>query len=198
MRMNFSTRSGPFRSKKNFDTRQRRLQICRLNRCRRVPILIAWSYALILALSGYGVCFGASGAVSGPPIASSNNVTGSTTPIRMSGTAVGPAVSAFSCSSPTVMGTATDVCTVKLNSASASGQSVSLSSNSAAVTVPATVTVPANATSAQFTATVSSVVTAQTVTLTASAGSSSMSFALQLNAYIRTLGVNRTTVAFQD
>ncbi len=96
------------------------------------------------------------------------------------------------------MGSATDVCTVKLNSASASGQSVSLSSNSAAVTVPATVTVPANATSVQFTAKVSSVLTAQTVTLTANAGSSSMTFALQLNAYIGTLEVNRNAVAFPD
>ena len=198
MRMNFSTRSWPFQSKKHSHPRQHRLQICRLNRSRTVPLLIAWSYALIPALSGYGVCYGASGAASGLPIASSNSLTDSTVPIRMSGAAVGPALSAFSCSSATAMGSATDVCTVKLNSASASGQSVSLSSNSAAVTVPATVTVPANATSAQFTAKVSSVLTAQTVTLTANAGSSSMTFALQLNAYIGTLEVNRNAVAFPD
>src|ERR1700722_1610981 len=177
MRMNLSARSGPFRSKKHSQPRQYRLQIRRLNRSRTVPLLMAWSYALVLALSGYGVCYGASGVVSGPPIASSNNVTDSTAPIRMSGAAGGPALSAFSCSSATAMGSATDVCTVRLNSASASGQGVSLSSNSAAVTLPATVTVPANATSIQFTAKVSSVLTAQTVTLTANEGGSSMTFA---------------------
>lgn len=198
MRMNLSARSGLFRSKKHSHRRQHRLQISRPNRYHIVPLPIAWSCALVLALSGYGVCYGASGADSELPIASSNNMTDNTAPIRMSGAAVGPVLSAFSCSSSIEIGSATDVCTVKVSSASASGQSVSLSSSSAAVTVPATVTVPANATAAQFTAKVSSVLTAETVTLTANVGSSSMRLALQLNAYIRTLAVNRSAVAFLD
>jgi hypothetical protein len=107
------------------------------------------------------------------------------------------AVSALSCSSSSITGAATDVCTVKLKAAApASGETVSLKSSSTSVTVPASVEVPAKATSITFVSSVTSVTAAQTATLTASAASVSASFALKLNASIPTLSVSATTEAF--
>jgi hypothetical protein len=97
------------------------------------------------------------------------------------------------------MGSGTDLCTVKLNAASASsGLSVRLSSSNAAVTLPASVTVPGNTSSLQFTARVSSVGTAQAATLTASLGSAYKSFDLKLNAAVRTLSLSATRVTFDQ
>jgi hypothetical protein len=113
--------------------------------------------------------------------------------------ATGPALSAFYCSTASVLGSATEVCTIKLNAVSGGGgTTVSLASSGSAVTVPATVGVAANAASAQFTANVASVETAQTITLTASAGGVLETFALQLAAAIQTLTASRTSMVFAD
>jgi len=91
-------------------------------------------------------------------------------------------LSEFYCRNATVLGPATDVCTVKLSSSTSAGATtVSLSSNSTAVTLPATVTLPVNTATVQFTASVASVQIAQTVTLKASSGGVSETFALQLD-----------------
>jgi fibronectin type 3 domain-containing protein len=109
------------------------------------------------------------------------------------------ALTAVSCASSSLIGTATDACTVTLNAAAANGGLiVGLASNNSAVTVPASVTVAAGATSANFSASVSSVSTAQAATLTATAGSVAETVALQLNAVVPMLSVNATNVAFGD
>lgn len=119
--------------------------------------------------------------------------------VSLSGTGTGAALSAFYCSSGAMLGAGTDICTVKLAAASPTiATVVNLSSNNAAVTVPATVTMPANVAALQFTALASSVPTLQQVTLTAIAGGVTINFALRLNPVARTLGVNRTGIAFSD
>ncbi|HEX4039285.1 MAG TPA: choice-of-anchor D domain-containing protein [Acidobacteriaceae bacterium] len=107
------------------------------------------------------------------------------------------ALSALSCASSSETGAASDVCTVTLTTAAPSGGlAVSLASNNSAVTVPASVTVPAGSITASFTATTAAVTSAQTATLTASAGGTSNSFALQLKAYVATLSVSGSSIAF--
>jgi hypothetical protein len=109
------------------------------------------------------------------------------------------ALSALTCASSSLTGAGTDVCTVELNAAAATGgESVSLASNNVSVTVPATVIVAANATSATFTATVLSVTAAQAVTLTASAGGVSKTYTLELAPSVPTLTTSATSVAFGD
>jgi centrosomal CEP192-like protein/ASPM-SPD-2-Hydin domain-containing protein len=115
------------------------------------------------------------------------------------GAVVQPAseLSAILCSTGSLTGPGADVCTVTISAAApSSGFKVNLSSNNAAVTVPATVTVPANAASAQFTANVTSVLTPQEATLSANANGASENFALQLNAYVPTLKISATSLAF--
>ena len=141
----------------------------------------------------------AAGAIAGQLTITSNAYPSGTAAISLSGTGWVPTLSAFYCANARITGSGTDVCTLRLNGSSAtSAQTVSLSSNNAAVSMPATVTLPANSTSAQFTATIASVGTAQATTLTATLGSVPASFALQLNAYIQTLSLSRTGVAFND
>lgn len=106
-------------------------------------------------------------------------------------------LSAITCTQSSYTGPGTDSCTVKLNQeAPAGGQSVSLSSNNAAVKVPASVTVAANAKNAAFTATVSAVGTAQVATLQATSGGVTDSVSLDLNAYVPTLEVSASSLAF--
>ena len=115
------------------------------------------------------------------------------------GAAAQPAsnLSSITCTNGFITGSGTDACTVTISGvAPSTGFQVSLSSNNTAVAVPATLTVPANATSAQFTANVSSVLTSQIATMSASANGESEDFALQLNAYVPTLDVNATSLAF--
>ena len=142
----------------------------------------------------------AAGPVTGQLTVTSNSTTGGTTVISLSGTGGVPALSAFYCSTDTLLkGTGTDICTVKLPSGLSSGAvSVSLTSSNAAVTVPATVTVTANATAAQFTANISSVSTTQSAILTASSGSSSITVPLQLSAATSMLSVNTSSLVFED
>jgi Abnormal spindle-like microcephaly-assoc'd, ASPM-SPD-2-Hydin len=140
----------------------------------------------------------AAGAASGVLTITSNSTASTTTTISLSGTGGVPPIGAFYCTYATMLGSATDTCTVKLSSVSADNVSIALSSSDAAVTVPSTVTVPANATMAQFTATASSVTTTQTATLSATAGSSSMSYALQLNAWTQTMSVSAGSLSFED
>jgi hypothetical protein len=120
------------------------------------------------------------------------------TPAASGGTAV-IAPAALSCANSSMTGAGSDTCSVTLNAAAATGGfSVTLASNNAAVTVPSSVTVAAGATTGSFSATVSAVTTAQAVTLTASAGTVSKTFSLQLEAYVPTLSISTTSIAFGD
>jgi hypothetical protein len=110
-----------------------------------------------------------------------------------------PSLSSLTCSNSSMLGAGNDACTVTLSAAAASGGfKVSLASNNSAATVPSSVTVASGATTAIFSATVSAVTTAQAVTLTATAGSVSETFSLQLEAYVPTLSINATSIAFGD
>ena len=94
-----------------------------------------------------------------------------------------PALSSFSCVDAGATGPASDICTVELSTAAASGGFVvSLASDNAAVSLPASVTVAAGSTAVSFTAAVSAVSATETATLTASAGGVAETFALQVNA----------------
>ena len=138
----------------------------------------------------------ASGSAVGQLTISSNSSTSPISAISLNGTGI-PVVSAVSCTSASLTGSGTDVCTVTLNAAAPSGGLiVNLSSSSAAVTLPAAVTVASGATSAVFTATAASVSTAQTATLTANANGVSKCFALQLNAAISSLGISTSSLDF--
>jgi hypothetical protein len=129
-----------------------------------------------------------------------DNASGGSLTVNLSGTGtilLLPALNSLSCSSASFMGPSTDGCTVTMNSAApAGGISVNLASTNAAVAVPAAVEIPAGASSASFTATVAAVTTAQTATLIASTGNSSEAFVLQLGAYVPTLTVSSTNLAF--
>jgi hypothetical protein len=124
---------------------------------------------------------------------------GGTSLIALSSTGGNQTLSAFYCDSGGITGSATETCTLKLDSASPSGGiSVSVATNNPAVTLPATVVIPTNATRAEFTANVASVLTAQTVTLTASVpGSGSITYAILLHPYISTLQISTTNLAFE-
>ena len=155
-------------SKNDCRSEQRRTQVQRLNHCSRILFTVLLCSSLA-ALFGGGVA-----------------------------AAQSPAVSTVYCSTGSLLGAATDICTVKLASSSTSATSVSLASNNTAVTIPSAVTVPANQAAAQFTATIASVGTTQTVTLTATSGGVSKTVALQLNAATRTLKTSVASLAFQD
>jgi len=108
-----------------------------------------------------------------------------------------PTLTAVSCTNSSLTGAVTDSCSVTLNTAAATGGfTVNLASNNADVSVPSSVTVTAGATSGSFTATASAVSTAQAVTLTASSGTVTKTFGLELNAYVSTLSINATSIAF--
>lgn len=110
-----------------------------------------------------------------------------------------PSLAGLSCSSSSETGSATDLCSVSLTAAaSTGGMEVSLASSNSAVTVPSSVTVAAGSISASFTATAAAVTSAQTATLTATAGNISKSFALQLKAYVATLQLGSSSIAFGD
>jgi hypothetical protein len=126
----------------------------------------------------------------------SNSSVNSTAAVVLSGTGAAQ-LSSISCSSASMTGAGTDLCTVMIGGpAPAGGFRVGLSSNSALVAVPSASLVAANATSSQFTVNVPAVTTAQAVTLTASAGGITKSFALELNAALPALIVGAPSVAF--
>ena len=136
------------------------------------------------------------GALAGQLTVTSNSTTNSTAVVALSGTGL-PVLTGISCSNPSVVGTATDLCTATISGpAPAAGFRVALSSSNAAVTVSPAGLVNANMTSVQFMAYATPLPTAQTVTLTASAGSVTQTFALQLNATVPALGVSSASVAF--
>jgi len=135
-------------------------------------------------------------AVTGQLTITSNSSTNSTAVVALSGTGA-PQLTGLSCSSTSMTGTATDLCSVTISGpAPAAGFRVALSSNNPAVTVSPAALVHANTTSAQFTAYATPVSTSQTAMLTASAGSATESFALQLNVLVPTLTVGPASVAF--
>jgi Abnormal spindle-like microcephaly-assoc'd, ASPM-SPD-2-Hydin len=77
-------------------------------------------------------------------------------------------IQSLSCSSASITGAASDLCTVTLSSpAGSNGLTVSLSSNNAAVSLPSHIWVGPKATNLSFTATVGAVTKAQTAFLTA-------------------------------
>jgi hypothetical protein len=111
--------------------------------------------------------------------------------------AASAALSGFTCGNLSITGSGSDVCTVTLTQAAASGGlSVSLTSSNAAITVPGTVLVPANGTSTGFVANAAPVTSAQTVVLTATGGGVAESLTLQLNASVPTLNISPASVAF--
>ena len=137
-----------------------------------------------------------SGATAGEVTITSTSLAAPKTVISMSGTGT-PELTGISCAAATITGSATDVCTVTLNAAAATGGfAVSLSSNDGSFKVPASVTVPANASSAKFTATATYVTSAQTATVTAKAGSLSKAYSVKLNASIPELKFSAAGIAF--
>jgi hypothetical protein len=138
----------------------------------------------------------AEGATTGQLIVSSNSSTNTPATIALSATAE-PQITGLSCSSPSVVATTTDICTVTISGPALSGGfRVVLSSNNAAVTVPVASLVLANANSAQFTVNSTPVTTAQTATLTASAGSVIQSYALAVNAALPGISTNVPNISF--
>jgi hypothetical protein len=136
------------------------------------------------------------GAEAGQLTVASNSSINSPAVIGLSGTGM-PQLTGISCSSASMGGTATDLCTVTISGpAPAGGFRVGLSSNNAAVMVSTAALVHENTASAQFTANLTPVLTAQTVTLTASVGSVTTSFALQLIAAVPNLAVSPISVDF--
>lgn len=127
-----------------------------------------------------------------------SNASPDTTTITLGGTAVAAGtLSGLTCSSGSLTGAGTDLCTVSLTAAAGvGGLTVNLASNDANVTVPASVTVAAGAAGATFSASVVAVTTAQTATLTATAGTGAATFGLQLNAAIPTLTLSTSSVSF--
>lgn len=118
--------------------------------------------------------------------------------VSLSGTGV-PVLTGLSCTDASMTGSGTDPCSVTLNAAAATGGFVvNLSSNNTALTVPSTVTVSSGSASGSFSASVSAVTTAQPVTLTATAGTVTETFGIELNAYVATLSINATSLAFGD
>ena len=142
----------------------------------------------------------ATGEVTGILTLASNAAGGGTLAIGLSGTgsiSILPTLSSFTCATGSLTGSGTDACTVTLSSAApGGGLTVNLASSAAAVTVPAAVEIPQGSSSASFTATATSVTAAQTVILTASMGSNTETFGLQLGAYVATLSVSTTNLAF--
>ncbi len=139
----------------------------------------------------------AAGLVNGTVTLTSNSSTGTTSTISLSGTGQ-PVLSGLSCANGSITGTASDACTVTLNSAAGTGGfAVSLASSNPSVTVPASVTVAAGAASASFTATVSAVSTTQTATISATAESGDPTFVIQLNA-VTTTGIYRNAHGVTD
>jgi hypothetical protein len=136
------------------------------------------------------------GALSGQLTITSNATTNGTAVVALSGTGL-PVLTGISCTSPSVVGTTTDLCTATISGpAPAAGFRVALSSNNAAVTVSPAGLVNANLSSVQFMAYATPVATAQTVMLTASVGSATQTFALQLNATVPALGLSSASVVF--
>ena len=140
------------------------------------------------------------GPASGALTISSNATAGGTATVSLSGTGQAPPTpSAVSCTNNSLTGATTDACTVALTSpASSGGLVVTLSSSNSALTVPASVTVAGGSASVAFTATATAVSTAQAATVTATADSGSASTTLQLAAYVSTLTVNSSIIAFGD
>lgn len=134
-------------------------------------------------------------------ISIATNASSAATTVALSGTGVTPAptaaLSALSCASGSLQGSATDACTVSLTAAAPSGGlAVALSSSNSSVKVPASVTVASGSTTAAFSATASAVTTAQSATLTAAAGSVTKTFSLQLIPLTPALTLGATSLSF--
>ena len=144
------------------------------------------------------------GSAAGQVTVASNITTGGPTTVSLSGLGVSVAapptsavLSGISCSSSSMVGAGADNCFVALNApAGGNGVTVSLSSSNPAIIVPATVTVPANTTGTGFVANASAVSSTQTGILTASEGGVSESFAVELDAALRTLSASTTQISF--
>ncbi|MFZ1939924.1 MAG: beta strand repeat-containing protein, partial [Terracidiphilus sp.] len=138
----------------------------------------------------------ATGTTIGQLSLSSNSSDGAARNVVLSGIGI-PIVSGLSCATGQITGAGSDLCSVTLNAAAATGGFVvNLASNNAAVTVPASVTVAAGLSNATFSLTTTGSTTPQTVTITASAGNLSRTFALELGTSVATLNLSQTTIAF--
>lgn len=101
------------------------------------------------------------------------------------------------CTNTSVVGAASDTCSVSLTSpATGAGVAITLSSSNPAVAVPASVTVPAGGTSVGFTITIPAVTTAQSTTINATVGSVAANVVIQMSPSAPLLTVNATTVNF--
>lgn len=139
---------------------------------------------------------GATGIATGNLTITSNASNGASSLIMLTGKGV-PVLSGLTCSSTSIIGTATDQCRVTLNaSADSNGLGINLASNNGAVAVPTVVTIPSGANSATFTALVSPVTSGQTANLTASVGGVTANYALQLGAAIPKLEISTSSLAF--
>jgi hypothetical protein len=134
------------------------------------------------------------GAIAGQLAVTSDST--SANAVTLSGTGI-PVLTGLSCTDASLTGSGTDPCAVTLNAAAATGGfPVALSSTNSAVSVPTTVTVPAGSATGSFSATASAVTTAQSATLTATSGTVTETFGLALDAYVATLSINASTIAF--
>lgn len=120
--------------------------------------------------------------------------------LLQAGTAYAAGNISLTCSSASATGPASDACTVTTSvpTVSPTGQSIRLSSSNAAVAVPGSVTIPFGSSSTTFTANLSAVTTTQTATLTANGLIFSGSFQIKLNAYIPSMTLNATSIAFGE
>lgn len=124
--------------------------------------------------------------------------------VRNNGTSTGPSSPAatatlhsIQCTSTSVVGSASDGCTVSLTGpAPSAGISISLASSNSAVAVPSSVTIPAAATAVTFNISISAVTTTQSTTINATAGSVSTNVVIQLMPSAPVLSVNATSVSF--
>jgi len=118
--------------------------------------------------------------VSGQLVVSSNSTSG-TAMLPLTGRG-GPLLTSFSCSSTSVTGAVTVLCSTGINAPALSpGFRVALSTNSAAVTLGPASLVQTGMTAQQFTVAIAPVPTSQTAVLTASDGVASIPFSIQLN-----------------
>jgi hypothetical protein len=113
------------------------------------------------------------------------------------GTSSAPAIDSLSCAGESFTGSATDLCTLKLNTAAGkNGTSIELASSDSAANVPDSVKVPAGGKTATFTAEIAAVYRAQTAILMATDGKSSRTFPIKLNTGSSVLELESRSVAF--
>lgn len=135
------------------------------------------------------------GVTSGQLVLASNSTGGAAT-VGLTGNG-GPLLTSFSCSSASVTGAVTILCTTGINApALAPGFRVGLSTNAVAVSVGPASLVHTGMTAQQFTVNIAPVTSSQIAVLTASDGFASIAFSIQLNTAFPVLSPETTLVDF--